>query len=71
MIFKIIKTIGSPTKEDVIKMRLDPEEMDISKSEGVGIRARLLRYSPDCDGRIIELLEKMIVFDPEKRIKAE
>jgi serine/threonine protein kinase len=30
MILKIIKTIGSPTKSDVIKMRLDPEEMDIS-----------------------------------------
>lgn len=70
MIFKIIKTIGSPTKEDVIKMRLDPEEMDISDSEGVGIRARLIRYSPSCDERLIELLEKMIVFDPEKRIKA-
>lgn len=51
-------------------MRLDPEEMDISDSEGVGIRARLIRYSPSCDERLIELLEKMIVFDPEKRIKA-
>jgi serine/threonine protein kinase len=30
MIFKIIKTIGSPSKSDVVSMKLNPEEMEIS-----------------------------------------
>ena len=50
MFTKIIRTIGSPTLDDLKAMMIEDEEIAEMKMEGSGLRNRILRYnqnSPD------------------------
>lgn len=50
-------------------MKVKPQE--IKKIEHVGIKERILKSNKDANNQIINLVEKMLVYDPEKRITAK
>lgn len=71
MLLKIIRTLGSPTHSDLLAMQLDPAEVELTESEGSGVAARLRKVNPNCGEDLIDLVQRMIVYDPEQRITAE
>lgn len=71
MLFKIIRTLGCPTAADITAMMLDPAEIDIMEAEGQGVGVRLRKLNPLCDEGLVQLVERMIVYNPQQRITAE
>ncbi len=68
MLIKIIRTLGSPTQQDLLGMMLDPSEIDLMEAEGQGVGQRVKKLNPQCDEELLQLVEKMIVYNPQKRI---
>jgi glycogen synthase kinase 3 beta len=64
MLFKIIKTLGCPSEEDIAAMMLDPSEIEIVEAVGYGIAQRMKKLNPNCDENLISLVERMIVYNP-------
>ena len=71
MLLKIIRTLGSPAHSDLLAMRLDPAEVELAESAGTGVAARLRKLNPDCEDGLVDLVQRMVVYDPDKRITAE
>lgn len=71
MLLKIFRNLGSPTHSDLLAMQLDPAKVELAESEGSGVAARLLKVNPNCGEDLIDLVQRMIVYDPEQRITPE
>jgi glycogen synthase kinase 3 beta len=71
MLIKIIRTLGSPSAADITAMMLDPAEIDIVDAEGQGVGHRIRKLNPLVDEELVQLVELMIVYSPEKRITAD
>lgn len=71
MLLKIIRTLGGPTHADIVAMQLDPSEIDIVEAEGVGLANRVRKLNPQCDDQLLQLVERMVVYNPQERITAE
>lgn len=56
MLLNIVKTIGSPSLEEVTAMNLDSKEVNIASTEGTGVRAKILKHNPTADLGLLELL---------------
>lgn len=69
MLSKIIRTIGAPSPEDLKSMQIE-QEMNLVDVEPAGIRERILKLNPDSPLALIEIVEKMVVYNPSKRITA-
>ena len=70
MFTKIIRTIGSPNLDDLKAMMIEDEEIAEMKMEGSGLKTRILRYNPNSPEEIVDLISRMIVFNPDRRITA-
>lgn len=70
MLLKIIRALGGPSPADVAAMLLDPEEIDIVEAEGQGVAHRIRKLNPQCDQELVQLVERMIVYNPQQRITA-
>lgn len=70
MLIKIIRTLGTPTQQDIEGMMLDPAEIDLMEAEGQGVGARVRKLNPQCDEELLSLVERMIVYNPQQRITA-
>jgi serine/threonine protein kinase len=71
MLSRIIKCIGSPTQSDLQNMKLKEGEVQLSEIEGSGLASRLKKLNPNCEEQLIDLVERMVVYDPTKRIAAD
>jgi serine/threonine protein kinase len=70
MLSKIIKCLGSPTVEDLKSMNIEDEEMGLMNLEGSGLRNRILKFNPNCSEDLLDLVARMVVYDPKRRITA-
>ena len=69
MLSKIIRSIGPPSEEDLKAMQID-QEISLVNVEPIGIKDRILKMNPESPLALIEVIEKMIVYNPSKRIRA-
>lgn len=67
-ISKINKVLGTPSKELIARFQKNYSytKLNFKESQGTGIEYKLKKESPDC----IDLLKKMLTYDPEKRINS-
>ena len=65
---KIIKILGPPTEEDLDGM--DVEKQQITKLEGIGLKNRIKKLNHNADDRVIDLLERMLKYNPKARYSA-
>lgn len=70
MLSKIIKCIGSPSPEDLRSMQVEDVDIAFTKLEPTGLRHRILKLNPDSAEQLIDLVERMVVYNPMKRITA-
>jgi hypothetical protein len=69
MLSKIIKCIGAPTEDDIKAMNIE-EDIGVVAVEGAGIKNRMLKLNPNSPEELVGLIEKMLVYNPKKRITA-
>lgn len=69
MLSKIIKCIGAPSDDDIKAMNIE-EDIGVVAMEGTGLKNRMLKLNPGSPEELIGLLEKMLVYNPKKRITA-
>lgn len=67
---KIIKVLGTPTEEDFIGMKVDPKQHDLIQIAGSGIGKKVKGLFMNCPDLLIDLLEKILVYNPSKRYSA-
>ena len=70
-IIKIIKVLGTPTQEDLIAMKVDPKKHDLIEVQGSGIEKKIKTMSFNCPDPLIDLLGKILVYNPDKRYSAK
>lgn len=70
MIVKIIRSIGSPSEEDLKAMKVEKEELLLGEIKGEGVGVRLRKGNGECPEELIRLVEGMIQYNPQKRIGA-
>lgn len=64
----MIKIVGTPSKEEVLRMN---ENYDVSSFDLPIIkRKQLSKLFPKADGKLVDLVERILVYDPEKRLTA-
>jgi serine/threonine protein kinase len=70
MLSKIIKCLGPPSQQDLANMNIEDQDLSITAVEGSGLSHRLKKLNPECPEEMIALVERMVVYDPLKRIAA-
>lgn len=66
----IIKVIGTPSDQDLSQLK-SKQGAEYVKSLGEFERVNLQRYYPEATEAALDLLDKMLVFNPSKRITVE
>ena len=70
MLSKIMKCLGSPTVQDLKSMNIEDEQMGLIDMQGSGLRPRILKFNPNINEGLLNLVTRMVVYNPKKRITA-
>ena len=69
---KIIKVLGSPTKGEMISMKVpEKNRSSLVETEGIGLGTKIKKHLANCPEAIIEFLKKILTYSPEKRLSAK
>jgi len=68
--FMIFQILGTPSEED-LDFITDSKALDYINSFSKQKKSDLMEIYPGCPSEAISLLEKMLVFNPKKRIRVE
>ncbi len=65
---EVIKVVGTPSKQEVLEMN---QNYDISEYDLPMIKRKsLTRIFPKADPKLIDLVNKLLVYNPNERLKA-
>ena len=70
-LMRIIKIIGSPTADDLIKMNVQELKFQLPKFKPPSLIKHLSKYYPNVPPLLVAFLQRIFVYDPAKRMTAE
>lgn len=70
-LLRIIKIIGTPTPEDLVKMNVNELKFQLPKIKAVSLTKHLSKYYPNVPPLLVNFLQRIFVYDPMKRMTAE
>ena len=70
-IIKIIKVIGSPSPNDMLGMKVEKNKHELVEMGGMGLEKRIKTLNMFAPEPLIDLLSKMLVYDPHRRMSAK
>ena len=64
---KIVKVLGTPTKADMVGMKIGEKNQGMIETAGIGLDTKLKKHCPQIPELVINFLSKILVYNPEKR----
>ena len=63
--------IGSPSMEDIYNMSISELKFDLPKIKPIVLNKYFVKHNPNADAHLINLLTRIFVYDPTKRLTPE
>lgn len=68
---KIIKVLGTPTPSDMESMKVDSSKHNLIEVVGTGLDKKIKMLCLNCPDLLLDLLSKILVYNPEARLSAK
>lgn len=67
---KIIRVLGPPSQADLSAMNVDTLDINFDKVVPIGLAEKIRKGNSSCPSDFIDLITKLVVYDPNSRLSA-